>query len=164
MPAAGQGLIGLQVDPASPNACTAVFWPPQAVLPSPQINVIETAPIAAVIPSANPLGPTAVVTVRLWHAEGAASTLFLQYQLSGSTNWLNSTIISLDGLPYKPATRVSAVPSGSNHVLAWNAAADLGNGVVTNVLLRARAQDFMRKRYGGCVLFKRAGAGLGWRE
>ncbi len=104
---------------------------------------IETAPSAAVIPSANPLGSNAVVTIRLWDNEGNASTPFLQFQILGSTNWQNATLTALDGMAYNPATRVTALPTGNNHTLTWNALADIGANVVTNVLLRARAQDFM---------------------
>jgi len=32
------------------------------------------------------------------------------------------------------------------------------------VAARVDHAQIVRKRYGGCVLFKRAGAGLGWRE
>jgi hypothetical protein len=137
----GEGLVGLRVDPVSPNKCDVIFWPPQSQLP--QIaSVPQTAPAAAVLPSANPLGSVAVVTVRLWDAEGNASTPFLQYQLAGSANWQNATLTALDGVAYNPTARVAALPGGVNHILAWNAMADLGVGVVTNVLLRARAQDF----------------------
>ena len=44
---------------------------------------------------------------------------------------------------YSRATRVTALPAGSNHLLTWNALADVGANVVTNTLLRASAQDFM---------------------
>jgi YD repeat-containing protein len=137
----GEGLVGLRVDTNAPNACSVIFWPPQAQLPQ-NISLIETAPAAAVIPSGNPLGSNAVVTVRLWDNEGNDSTPFLQYQILGSTNWQNSTLTTLDGLAYSLATRVTALPGGFNHILRWNALADVGANIVTNILLRARAQDF----------------------
>jgi hypothetical protein len=96
-----------------------------------------------VIPSANPLGSNAVVTIRLWDNEGNASTPFLQYQILGSTTWQNATLTTLDGSFYSLAVRVTALPSGVNHTLVWNALGDLGGNIITNVLLRARAQDFM---------------------
>ena len=138
----GQALIGLMVNPTNQNTCNVIFWPSLAALSSPQSGIIETAPAAVVVPSANPLGNTAVVTVRLWDNEGNASTPFLQYQILGATNWQNATLTTLDGVAYNPATRVTALPTGYSHVLAWNAQADLGGGVNTNILLRARAQDF----------------------
>jgi hypothetical protein len=138
----GAGLAGLMVDPANPNTCNIIYWPPQTSLPQ-LPNITETAPSAAVIPSANTLGSNAVVTIRLWDNEGNASTPFLQYQILGSTNWQNATLTALDGTPYNLATRVTALPTGINHTLGWNALADLGGNIVTNVLLRARAQDFM---------------------
>jgi YD repeat-containing protein len=142
MAAGGDGLVGLMVDPTNQSICEVMFWSPQAVISSPQLGVLETAPAAAVIPSSNPLGPIAVVTVRLWDNEGNPATPFLQYQILGSTNWRNATIYALDGVAYNPANRVAALPGGANHVVAWNAMADLGSAVITNVLLRARAQDF----------------------
>jgi hypothetical protein len=113
------------------------------VLPTPQPSLIETAPYAAVIPSANPLGSNAVVTVRLWHDEGDASTPFLQFQILGTTNWQNATLTVLDGLPYSSSGRVAALPTGSDHSVTWNALADMGANVVTSILLRANARDFM---------------------
>lgn len=138
----GAGLAGLMVDPANPNTCNVIFWSPQNSLPQ-LPNITETAPSAAVLPSANPLGSNAVVSIRLWDNEGNPSTPFLQYQFLGSTNWQNATLTALDGTFYNLATRVTALPTGTNHTLAWNALADVGANVVTNVLLRARAQDFM---------------------
>ena len=143
MPAFGKGLAGLMVDPTNQSVCNVIFWSPQAVLPTPQPSLVETAPFAAVIPSANPLGSNAVVTIRLWDNEGNASTPFLQYQILGTTNWQNSTLTTLDGAAYSLATRVTALPGGYSHTLRWNALADVGANVVTNILLRASAQDFM---------------------
>ncbi len=139
----GEGLAGLRVDPTNQNTCNVIFWPSQAVLPTPQPSLIETAPYAAVIPSANALGSNAVVNIRLWDNEGNASTPFLEFQILGSTNWQNATLTALDGFAYNPATRVTALPAGNNHTLRWNALADIGANVVTNILLRANAQDFM---------------------
>ncbi len=138
----GEALIGLRVDPTNQNRCDVIFWPPQAQL-SQLVSLPQTAPAAAVLPSANPLGSVAVVTVRLWDAEGNSSTPFLQYQTAGSTNWQDASLYTLDGVAYNPTNRVAALPGGVNHTLAWNALADLGPAVVTNLLLRARAQDFM---------------------
>jgi hypothetical protein len=143
MAAGGQGLAGLMVDPTNQNVCNVIFWPPQAVLPTPQPSLIETAPFAAVVPTTTSLGSNAVVTIRLWDNEGDASTPFLQYQILGATTWQNATLTALDGAAYSLATRVAALPVGSNHLLTWNALADVGANVVTNILLRARAQDFM---------------------
>jgi hypothetical protein len=138
---AGEGLAGLRVDPTNPNQCDVIFWSPQTQMPQ-IVSAPQTAPSAAVIPSANPLSNVAVVNIRLWDNEGNASTPFLQYQTLGSTNWQNATLTALDGTNYNPATRVATLPTGVNHVLAWNSANDLGAGVNTNILLRARAQDF----------------------
>ena len=142
MPEIGQGLAGLLVSQTNQNACNVIFWPPQAVLPTPQPSLIETAPSAVPVPTNIPLGVLAPVTVRLWDAEGDSSTPFLQYQVNGNTNWQNATPTTLDGVPYSSAVRVAALPTGANHTLVWNTLADLGS-VSTNILVRARAQDFM---------------------
>ncbi len=113
------------------------------MLPVSQPTAVETAPAIAVIPSLNSLGASARVTVRLWDAEGNSATPFLQYQVSGSPSWHDATLLSLDGGPYSTSTRVAAVPTGSEYTLIWDAAKDLGGNGVTNVLLRARAKDFM---------------------
>lgn len=139
---AGEALVGLRVDPADPNRCDVILWPPQTSLPN-LFSLPETAPAAVVLPSANPLGDFATFAVRLWDAEGNAATPFLQYQFAGSTNWQDASLLALDGAAYNSANRVTALPGGSDHTLVWNALADLGAGVTTNVLLRARAQDFM---------------------
>jgi YD repeat-containing protein len=139
----GDGLAGLNVNPTNPSLCNVIFWSPQFALSSPQSSLIETAPSAAVLPSNNPLGSNAVVIIRLRDNEGNASTPFLQYQILDSTNWQNATLTSLDGFAYNPATRVTALPTGFNHTLRWNALADLKANMITNVLLRASAQDFM---------------------
>ena len=138
----GEGLIGLQVNATNQNTCNVILWSPQTALPQPA-NIVETAPSAAVVPSANPLASMAVINLVLWDNEGNTSTPYLQYQVLGSTNWQNATLTALDGLTYNSTNRVAALPGGVNHVIAWNAQADLGPAVVTNVLLRARAQDFM---------------------
>lgn len=137
----GEGLIGLRVDPVSPSKCDVIFWSPQPQLPQ-VANLPNTAPAATVLPATNTLGAQATATVRLWDAEGNASTPFLQYQFAGSTNWRVATLLNLDSGAYSASTRVSASPGGANHTVVWNAQIDVGANVVTNILLRARASDF----------------------
>lgn len=138
-----QALVGLMVNATNPSSCDVMLWPPQAVLSSPQTGVIQTPPSAVVLPAVGTLGGQAAVMVRLWDAEGNAATPFLQYQISGTTSWQPATIMRLNGQSYSTATRVAAAPTGQNHSLVWNALADLGANTVTNVLLRARARDFL---------------------
>jgi len=137
---AGEGLVGLRVDPTSPARCDVIFWPPQTSLPQ-LPKVPQTAPLAAILPATNTLLSLAAITARLWDAEGNAATPFVQFQVFGTTNWTNAAIVSVDASPYNPSVRVAASPSGINHALVWDALADLGPNVATNVLLRARAQD-----------------------
>ncbi|MCW5554673.1 MAG: immunoglobulin domain-containing protein [Verrucomicrobiae bacterium] len=139
--AAGKGLLGLRVSPSAPHRCDLILWPPQTELP--QLAALpNTAPAAAVLPSAGTLGGQAALTVRLWDAEGNAATPFLQFQIAGTTNWQPATLTHLNGGAYSAGVRVSALPGGVNHSIVWNALADLGASTATNVLLRARAQDF----------------------
>jgi hypothetical protein len=82
------------------------------------------------------------VVVRLWDSEGNASVPFLQYSNAATLGWSNATLALLDGTNCALLTNgVSAPPTGADHELVWNAAADLGSGVSTNVLLRVRAKD-----------------------
>jgi len=118
-----------------------MFWPPQAVLPSVELTVIQTAPVATLLPSVTPLGGLANVTVTLSDAEGNVSVPFLQFQPPGSTDWMKATILFLDGKPYSTNSRVAALPNGTAHTILWDAQTDLGAGLSANVLLRARAQD-----------------------
>lgn len=136
----GEGLIGLRVDPTNQNRCAVILWSPQSALPQ-TASIAQTAPAAAALPQTNVLGSLATVTVRLWDAEGNASTPYLQYQFSGSTNWQNATLVTLDSGAYSTSTRVSTSPAGVNHTVVWNAQANVGANVVTNILLRARASD-----------------------
>jgi len=53
----------------------------------------------------------------------------------------DATLTTLDGAAYSTNSRVAAPPTGTNHTLVWNALTNLGAGVNTNVLLRARARD-----------------------
>ena len=130
----GQALAGLRVDPSAPTTCDVILWPPQSRLP--QFAALpQTAPAAAILPAKNTLSSFANITIRLWDAEGNAAIPYLQYQFSGSANWLNAK------LEQNPSHALSTTPSGMNHALVWNAVADLGPGVTTNVILRARASD-----------------------
>lgn len=137
---AGEGLIGLRVAPADSNACDVVFWAPQTELPS-LANVVQTPPSSIVLPSSASLGSLGTIIVRLWDGEGNSATPFLQFRTIGETNWHDVTIIGVDGAMWSNGARFLALPSGSDHVVTWNVAADLGAGIATNVLLRTRASD-----------------------
>lgn len=137
----GEGLAGLMVDPASANVCNVIFWAPQLPSEGPALAAFETAPAAVVLPGTNALGSVAEIGIRLWDAEGNASTPFLQFQGAGDTNWQNATLIKVDRQLYADGLRVAALPEGTNHTITWNVAAVFGQNTTTNVLLRARAAD-----------------------
>lgn len=134
----GESLVGLLVDPTTPNRCSLIYWSPRAALP-PQPDVRQTAPQTLILPTPNSGGPLSTVSIRLWDAEGNASTPTLQYATTSASNWANATITAIDGSA--PNIAVAAMPTGTTHSLTWNAAADLPPGFNTNVLLRARARD-----------------------
>lgn len=133
----GEGLVGLRVSTNSPNVCDVILWPPQSQLPQ-LAGVPQTAPVTAILTEPSSGKGLATNQVRLWDAEGNDSWPEMQFQLSGSTNWTNLTIVSIDGLAYRA---VSAMPTGAMHQVVWNAAAVLGTGVTNNLNLRARARD-----------------------
>jgi len=91
------------------------------------------------IPAAG--GGASLVKVTLWDAEGNRSLPLLQYQHPVSSNWMDATVVQLDGQPYSLMASVEAMPTGTIHQLVWNAAADLGSGFSGVVLLRAAAVD-----------------------
>lgn len=136
----GEGLVGLRVDPAFPNKCDLILWPPQSDLPQ-VVTPPQTPPQAAVLPQSGIAGTMVAVRIRLWDAEGNASTPFLQYQLPGSTGWQDAVISRMDGVTYSPANKVPALPGGSDYVLTWNAGAVFTLPGSTNLLFRVRAQD-----------------------
>lgn len=138
----GESLIGLRVDPTNQSRCDVIHWSPQGEL-SQLVNLPNTAPASAVLPSTDVLAGSASVSVRLWDAEGNASTPLLQFKLSNSTNWQDATLTSLDGGTYSISTRVAASPGGVNHTVVWNALANVGANIVTNLLLRTRASDML---------------------
>lgn len=137
---AGESLIGLCVSPSAPNRCDVILWPPQRELFAPA-EVPQTAPVTSVLPQTTPSGLVVPVRLRLWDAEGSAARPFLQYQIPGSVVWLDATISQVDGANYSSATMVQALPTGSDHILTWNATGLFTDGTRTNVLLRAHASD-----------------------
>ena len=94
-----------------------------------------------ILPSPNSGNGLVQIRIRLWDAEGNASLPMLQYQRNGTTNWLDATIRTVNGINYSRSLRVPASPTGSQHDLIWDAAADLATTGTNHVLLRARAMD-----------------------
>lgn len=137
---AGEGLVGLLVDPAMPNTCHVVFWPPQRELPRPS-TFPQTAPLARIMPSPASGGALARVRVRLWDAEANASLPLMEYRTVNETNWHTATIAQVGLASYDLGLRVQALPTGVEHDLYWNTYTDLGNVTTTNVFLRVRARD-----------------------
>ena len=139
MAAYGDSLAALRAVSTNPTAIDVFLWSPQHFYETPALQSWpQTAPAAAVQPSANPLGSFAEVSVRLWDAEGNASQPQLQWSYPNGETWSDATATKVDG---SPLTKLAAPPTGEDHVLLWNAVADLGAGKTTNILLRARATD-----------------------
>ncbi|MBM3393424.1 MAG: hypothetical protein FJY37_02030 [Betaproteobacteria bacterium] len=129
-PEAGEGLVGLQVDPANPNQCNVIFWSPQTELWPPS-SVPNTAPVATLLSTVTSGGNVARLRVRAWDAEGNASRIQLQYSSNGLSGWVDATNF--------PAI-LAAPPTGAEHELLWNVTGTPGltAGVATNVFLRVR--------------------------
>jgi YD repeat-containing protein len=140
--APGESLVGLMVNPASPSTCQLVYWGPQQTLWTPP-NVPETAPYTVIMPSPSSGGALSPVNITIWKNEGNNCYPVLQYQDPVSSNWLNATILTIDGVAYSPILAVTALPTGTLHTLAWNALASFGAPYSNSVLLRARSSDFM---------------------
>ena len=136
----GEALVGLRVDPALPSVCDLILWPPQAELPQ-LVTPPQTAPLATVLPQEGVAATLVPIRIRLWDAEGNASTPFLQYQFPGSTNWQDAAISRLDDAPFSPANKIPALPGGTDHVLTWIANAVFTTPGTTNLWFRVRAQD-----------------------
>ena len=133
----GAGLVGLLVDPATPNKYDVILWPPQAQLPR-AASFPQTAPITRIMSAPDRGGGIAEVEVRIWDAEGNASLPMLQYFLPSGTAWLNATLVGVGAAAYGS---VPVLPTGATHRLVWNAAVDLGGSFTNQVRLRARAKD-----------------------
>jgi len=135
----GEGLIGLRVDPETPTSCSVIFWPPARTLWT-QSSIKQTAPTTRIMATVNEGSGLSRVMIKIWDAEGNASSPEFQWSLDG-TNWSYASVLKLDGLSYSYAMSVAAVPTGSLHEVIWNSGADLAPGYVGNILLRARSRD-----------------------
>ncbi len=132
-----QSLVGLCVDPAAPNRCDVIVWPPLQQLWTPAA-VPQTAPITSILPDPHQGRDLALVDLRLWDAEGNLATPALQYRLTNSLSWSNATLAAINGAAYGPVT---TSPTGHIHRASWAAGLDLGAGFTNSVWLRARAHD-----------------------
>ena len=128
----GQSLLGLRVDPVTPNRCDVILWPPVSKLSAPP-DYPQTAPITQILPAPNAGTNGARVDIRLWDGEADPARVTLQYQRPYETAWLPATM-DLTGY-------LATYPTGVTHTVVWNAALDLGPGFANTVQLRARAQD-----------------------
>jgi hypothetical protein len=138
-----EGLVGLLVDPATPNQCQLIHWFPESIEAA--LNgtalVLNNAPSTRVLPTPSQGGTTGSVAVRIWDAEAHGSSLELQYQRNGETTWSNATVTIVDGGAFLPTLKLTSQPAGVSHTLVWNAAANLGSTFTGTVLLRTRATD-----------------------
>ena len=143
-----EGLVGLLVDPATPQQCQVIHWSPEAIEAalSGTAPVLNHAPLARVLPVPSSGGARSVVGVRIWDAEAHAGTVALQVQRMGETAWTNARLVSVDGVVIPggavgTTAPLSSQPGGVSHTLVWNAGSDLGAVFTGTVLLRTRAAD-----------------------
>lgn len=139
-PRASEDLVGLCTDPARPNECKVVLWEGQKAMPTPQV-LLQTAPVTRIMPEPSQGGGYSAVDIRVWDAEGNAVLPLLQYMDPATSNWVDAAVTRVDGQTYSLSMSVAAMPTGTDHELTWNAAADLGDGFTGNVFLRAAAVD-----------------------
>ena len=139
----GEGLVGLRVTNTAPNTCNINFWAPQSELWKPA-EVPNTAPVATLLNTITNGGNTARVRVKTWDGEGNPVRVQLQYSFSGQSNWVDATLLSVDGMA--PSAVVSAPPTGADHELLWNVAGTPGllaalPTMPTNLFLRIRPTE-----------------------
>jgi hypothetical protein len=138
-----EGLVGLLVDPTTPNQCQLIHWSPDSI--DAALNgtapVLNNAPAARILLTPSQGGATGAVAVRIWDAEAHGSSLELQFQRDGEVIWSTATVNTVDGGPFTPSLKLASQPAGVSHTLVWNASADLGSTFSGTVLLRARATD-----------------------
>lgn len=130
---AGQSLLGLRVNPINQNKCDVILWPPQQQSPV-LAEVPQSAPVTQILPSPNWGRDIALVSLRVWDAEGSPAMPELAYQLPITNTWFDATI----GFGFVPTS-----PTGLTCQVFWDAAHDLGAGFTNIVRLRARAHDIM---------------------
>ncbi|MDZ4199187.1 MAG: hypothetical protein U1E27_07880 [Kiritimatiellia bacterium] len=136
----GEGMAGLNVDPADSNECRVMIWQPAQALWTPAM-IPQTAPITRILPAPDRGGGVSVVNVRVWDAEANRVLPFLQYRNSDTLQWRDATILSINGEVYSESVKVAAAPTGTSHTLLWDSANDLDMDVAQTVLLRMRAKD-----------------------
>ena len=133
-------LVGLCVGTNAAGRCDVIVWEPRRTLWT-QASVQQTAPTTRILPQPNAGGGLSRVDIRIWDAEGNRSLPFLQYQLPGTSNWTDATVLRIDGHAYGMAMSVEAMPTGTTHRLLWDSGGDLGAGFSGTVLLQARSVD-----------------------
>jgi YD repeat-containing protein len=138
------GLVGLRVTPGTPQTADLIFWSPNELGFTAPPVIQQSLPSARIAPTPAEGGTQSRVDVTLWDSEGNNSRINLQYQsppLVG--NWLDATLLTVDGAPVGGQTALTAPATGATHVAVWNATHDLASTTFkAPVLLRARATDF----------------------
>ena len=110
-------------------------------LTTPATLLRQTPTLARLLPAASTLGALPTLNVKLWDGEGNAAKVFVQYFDNATQQWKSASLTTLDGSGYDASTTVSALPTGTNHTLVWNAYLDLGSTFNGSVLLRTRGDD-----------------------
>ena len=143
-----EGLVGLLVDPVTPNQCQLIHWSPESIEAA--LNgtapVLNNRPLARVLPTPYSGGAQSTVGIRGWDAEAHASKFTLQFQSAATNIWANARLLSANGSasnlgPPGQTVTLATAPGGQGHTLVWNAAADLGATFSGTVLLRTMAAD-----------------------
>jgi len=137
----GDGLVGLRVDPASPQRTDIFLWLPRELDFAAAPVIQQTVPLVRVLPTTNSGGANSQIDVRLWDSEGNPSRIEVQFQNPSTGQWQNATLLSIDGQSVSAGMAVSALPQGVTHQIIWNAAQNLGSGYKGSVSVRVRGSD-----------------------
>lgn len=143
LPGSTQGLIGLRVSTVTPQSVDLIYWPASDLDFGAPPAIQQSAPTARLLSTPSSGGDHAQVAVKLWDSEGNPSSISVQYQYPLGAAWQNATLLTVDGQTAVPSPAVAAAPSGTSHMVVWNAATDLGAAFTSGgLLLRAAGSDF----------------------
>lgn len=137
----GEGLVGLEVDPASPATYDLIYWSPDALDRLLSKPIPQNPPGTKLLSTTMSGGAYPQVNVKIWDAESNAAHPTLQWQNMTNGQWNDARLLSLDGAAYSASTSCESSPTGVQHMLIWNAAQDLGLNFKSGLMLRARSSD-----------------------
>ncbi|MBI4625350.1 MAG: hypothetical protein HY736_19285 [Verrucomicrobia bacterium] len=138
----GDGLVGLRVDPVTPQRADVVMFPARELSPSVPMVIQQSPPSARILSSPGFGGAVARIAVRLFDSDGNPARLETQFQNPQNSQWQAAALTTIDGVPAASIPLLSAPPTGATHQIVWNAAKNLAANFMGTVQLRVRGSDF----------------------